>query len=80
MAGGKLGVAIGLPPLGGGTMVDEPESGAEEESEVKAEDEAFRAAASELIDAVKTGNVAAVAAALRAACEAHYGAEMSESE
>lgn len=78
---GKIGIALGLPPLKGGPMGDdEPESGAEEESEVKAEDEAFRAAATELIDAVKTGNVAAVAAALRAACEAHYGAEMSESE
>lgn len=42
--------------------------------------EAFNAAASELLTAVESKSVPAIAAALRAACEAHYAAEKRESE
>lgn len=50
------------------------------EPKIDAGAEAFNAAASELMTAMESKNVGAVAAALKAACEAHYGAEKSEAE
>ena len=75
-SGGKLGMMLGLPPLAGGEV--EPEGEMEPGAEVDAETEAYRAAASELLAAFESKDVGAIAAALRAAVEAGYGAEMSE--
>jgi hypothetical protein len=75
---GKLGMMLDLPPLAGGKV--EPEGDMEPAEEVDAETEAYRAAASELLAAIESKSVDGLAAALRAAVEAGYGAEMSESD
>ena len=79
-----IGAMLGLVSRtdAGGAPGTTPEEAGErgEGGDVDVEAEAFNAAASELLTAFESKNVSGIAAALRAACEAHYGAEKRESE